>query len=245
MAKLDKLTLSGIVLCALPVASFSAYSQFETMRLSGVPWQLAWVLPVATDASGMVATRVWINPEFKDGVRRYAALIALASIALAFGGAAAHLAFGADQPMPWGMRLVVGGLPSLALAALVHLIALISADKKATPKAAVTTPKKSKAAPKAAGGAERNRPPTSSAPSVSTPNTSTEIGFELNAASANTSSVEAPEVGKGSTRQQMLAYLDRHGEVSGAELDRLFKTNNYGRGVVNAWRKAHPQAVGE
>jgi hypothetical protein len=252
VAKLDKPTLAGIAFCALSVAAFSAYSQFETARLSGVPWQLSWVLPVTTDATGFVATRVWMTSTNSRGLRHYAAFITLACIALSIAGAGAHLALG-DTPAPWQLRLTVGGLPSMALGALVHLVALLAAQRREATETENTAKKSHKrrtkrAASQAAGAAEPVRPPTSAAP-VSTSDVSdvsTETGSDLNSAPVNASSVASPpEVGKGSKREQMLAHLDEHGEVTGAELDRIFGTKNYGRGVLKMWRKRHPQASGE
>jgi hypothetical protein len=124
----DRVTLAGIATCALPVAAYSSWSQFETSRMTGVPVGLAWVMPMATDASATVATRVWLNSEHPRPIRRYAATVALGCMLLSVAGAATHLVL-ADQQSPpqmW-LRLLIGGLPSLALAALVHLGALLSA----------------------------------------------------------------------------------------------------------------------
>lgn len=239
MGTLDKPTLTGIIACALPVAAFSAWSQFETARLSGVPWGLAWVFPMATDATAFVATRVWLDsrfaPDAKDGddlatrkrkVRRYAAGLALACILLSVGGAAAHLAV-QGIAVPWQLQLAIGGLPSVALAGLVHLAAIIAAASIP----ARSKPRKDKAAKTA--GTVGHRPPTSTVPAPKPP-------------------TATPEVGKGSKRTLMLAWLDEHPDAAdnktiGAELDQLFGTSNYGRGVVRAWKKARelPKASGE
>lgn len=39
-----------------------------------------------------------------------------------------------------------------------------------------------------------------------------------------------------SIRHRMFAYLDKHPEASGAELDRVFDTKQYGRGVLRSWK---------
>lgn len=246
MSGLDRSTLMGVVMCAVPVATYSAYSQFETARMTNVPWQLAWVLPVTTDATGFVATRVWLNPDNNRGVQRYAAFIALLCIGLSFAGAAIHLAL-AGASAPWWLRLAVGGLPSLALAALVHLGAILA--KQGRDEEKKTAPRRESAkktrAPKTASAVEPVISPTSTVP-ASIPDIPTETAFPLNPTPVNATSVgSAPEVGAGSKRAQMLAYLDQHGEVAGVELDRLFNTKDYGRGVLATWRKRHPQASGE
>jgi hypothetical protein len=255
---LDKPTLAGIALCALPVAAFSAYSQFETARLAGVPTQLAWVFPMATDATAFVSTRVWLDARFspddkddkeladrKRKVRRYAALLTLACIVLSVGGAAAHLAI-QGIAVPWLLQLAIGGLPSVALAGLVHLAAIIAA-------ANIATPRRHGKAPKTVGTAGQ-RPPTPAVPAPSRPG---------GGASGNASTLErrplvstpvgSPEIGKGSVREQMWAYLDANPEFAfergaGAALDRRFGGKDYGRGVVSAWKKARadrPKASGE
>lgn len=226
MGKLDKPTLTGIVLCALPVASFSAWSQFETARLAGVPWPLAWVFPMATDATAFVSTRVWLDPDNPKQVRGFAAKLTWTCILLAIGGAAAHLVLMTMAAPPFWVKLTVGGLPTVSLAGLVHLGAIIVA---ANVPAKV---KKTKAA-KTAGTVE-HRPPTSTVPAP------------------KPAPAAAPEVGKGSKRTLMLSWLDENPDAAdsktiGAELDQLFGTSNYGRGVARAWRKARdlPKASGE
>lgn len=240
MGKLDRPTLIGVSACALPVAAFSAWSQFETARMAGVPVALAWVFPMATDATAFVSTRIWLDDRFapdpkadaegeieqrKRGVRRYAAGLAMACILLSVGGAAAHLAL-KGVPVPFWLQLAIGGLPSFALAGLVHLAAIIAAANIP----ARSKPRTPKVSAKTAGTAEP-RPPTSAVP-VST----------IQAVQA-----VPPEIGKGSIRDQMWAYLDKYGETSGAELDRRFGAKDYGRGVLRAWKKTQetPKASGE
>jgi hypothetical protein len=234
VGKVDKPTLIGISACALPVAAFSAWSQFETARIAGVPLQLAWVFPMATDATAFVSTRIWLDERFapdskiaaddpteqrKRGVRRYAAGLAMAAILLSVGGAAAHLAL-QGVAVPFLLQLAIGGLPSFALAGLVHLAAIIAAANIP----ARSKPRTPKVSAKAAGTAEP-RPPTSAVPvSTSAPKP-----------------ITSPEIGQGSKRARMLAYLDEHPRTSGAELDRIFGTKDYGRGVVLTWKKRHPR----
>jgi hypothetical protein len=120
----DKPTIVGIIVLGLAVAAYSSYAQFMTAHLSGVPVPLAWVLPVSTDAIAAVATRVWLSQRYEKKIRRYAAFIALLALAVGFGFAAAHdVAAG----VVW-MRLAVGGVPTLGVAALVHLGAMIGAQ---------------------------------------------------------------------------------------------------------------------
>lgn len=256
MAKLDKPTRAGLTLCALPVAVFSGYSQFETARMALIPVQLAWVLFVATDAAAFVSTRVWLDEKYGKGIRRYAASIVIFCVLLSVIGAALHLGLSVPEgqpprPVPNWLPYAVGGIPSLVLAALIHLGALIgAAPEKSVKSTKMASEKPAKATrattsrPEAGslnvGTAEHVRPPTSAVPASSATAEPPSEPAPTNA------SAPAPEVGKGSTRDQMLAYLDEiNGDTNGAELDRKFGTRNYGRGVLRAWKKHHPMASGE
>lgn len=255
VATLDKPTLAGLSFCAVPVAIFSASSQVETGRMARIPGELAWVLPVATDAAAFVATRIWLNEKYSPGVRKYAAFIVIMCVGLSVAGAALHVGLtmthvdGQPAQPPGWLGFAVGAIPSLVLAMLIHLGALISAAPEKHGKASRTTSSPRKTGSPSAGTSEHVRPPTSAVPASSstTSDLSTETGSELKPEPANASSVaSAPEVGKGSTRDRMLAHLDAvNGDITGAELDRLFGTQNYGRGVLRAWKRHHPIASGE
>lgn len=252
MAKLDRPTLAGLTLCALPVALFSAYSQFETGRLAHIPAQLSWVLPVATDAAAFVATRIWLDEKYESGIRRYAAFIVSMCVFFSIAGAAIHIGLtsGTQPPVaPGWLGYALGAIPSLVLAFLIHLGALIGAAPEKHVKTSRATSSPRKTGSPSAGAAE-HRPPTSAVPtSKPQADLSTETGSGLKVEPARASSVAsapAPEVGKNSVRAQMLAWLDTiNGDTNGAELDRKFGTQNYGRGVLRAWKKHHPIASGE
>lgn len=246
MAKLDKPTLAGLTLCALPVAAFSAFSQFETGRMAGIPGGLAWVLPVATDAAAFVATRVWLDEKYSKGIRRYAAAIVILCVALSIAGAALHLGLAQVRPPVW-LGFAVGAIPSLVLAGLIHLGALIGAAPEKQAKATRAVPSRPKAGSPNVGAVEPVTSSTSTAPAPKpVPDPPVTAPVELKSVPKIPAPVESPEVGAGSTRDQMWAYLDKvDGQATGAELDRRFGTSNYGRGVLNAWRKRHPIASGE
>lgn len=229
----DRLTVAGIALCGVPVAAFSAVSLFTTAREAGVPTWLAWVLPVATDLCALVSTRIWLSARHSDGIRRYAAGIALAAMTLSFVGASLHLVVAGS---PWWLRLAVGGVPSLSLAAIVHLGAMIAMEAAgrrrvaaAIPTATVPAATAPQVTPEQAGAGRdvdaipspRPAPATNhAAPNAVTPHAVVSISE------------------KASRRAAMWAYLDAHPDASGADLDREFGTNNYGRSVRKAWEKA-------
>jgi len=240
----DVWTIVGIVACALPVAAFSSYSQFMTAHGAGMPLQLAWVLPMATDATAFVATRVWLSPLYTPGVRRYAASLVLTCMVLSFAGASIHLAL---PVLPRWMGLPIGGLPSLALAGLVHLGALVGAGNKqvAAPSTASTNHRRrSRGATTGAGDAGLNSAPP--APSVVPAARTAPASTPAADASAGASVVTLGD--RGAVRAQMLNYLDEHPNATGADLDRTFGTSNYGRTVVRHWkrhRQPADQASGE
>jgi len=249
--ELDKPTRVGLTCCALPVAAFSAYSQFETGRLANIPGQLAWVLPIATDAAAFVATRAWQDERYSEGIRKYAAFIVSMCVAFSIAGAAIHIGLTSSSeplPAPWWLGYALGAIPSLVLALLIHLGALIGAAPEKQVKASRPPSSRPRAGSSNVGAAEHVRPPTSAAP-ASKPESkpSTETGSELKPALASANAVASmPDVGKGSVRDQMLAWLDEvNGDTTGAELDRKFGTQNYGRGVLRAWKRHQPRASGE
>lgn len=261
-AKTDHSTVIGIALCGIPVGTFSSYTLFTTAQGAGVPSALAWVLPVATDLSAIVATRVWLSGRYPASIRRYAASIAVIAMALSFVGASLHYAVEAS---PWWLRMAVGGLPSLSLAALVHLGALIVAYRADKPPRGRSG--KGATAPRVDAAPEpraRVRPDRKSAQHnvsaseacavtpTATPDVSDALASDVIEAGEQSAPAEVPapraetkpESGSNvvalsegrATRDQMLAYLDDHPDATGAELDRTFNTKNYGARVRRAWQ---------
>ena len=242
MATLDKPTLVGLTGCAVPVALFSAYSQFELGLMAGIDPRLAWVMPVATDAAAYVATRVWLDEKYPKGIQRYAASIVIVCVALSVAGAALHLGL-SKPPVPQWLPFAVGAIPSLALAGLIHLGALIAAIPDKHGKASPAKPPRQKRESPSSGVVEPVRP-VATTPASKSPAALTSVRSHVS--EIEDAPMSRPEVGKGSARAQMLAYIESvNGETNGAELDRMFNTSNYGRGVLNTWRKRHPIASGE
>lgn len=231
----DKAMLAGVLICGVSVAAYSSWAQFSIAVAAGYPAQLAWVVPVATDATAALGTRAWMSPHYSDHVRNYGCLLAISAIVLSFLTAALHLVIPTDVPgvptgvpIPWQIRLAIGGLPSLALAALVHLGALTAKDK---PRQKVTKSQAARktASPRAALAVEQVSP-------VATSVTVGQVAVTENAMNLSTSAIPDPnKAGSGSNRQRMFDYLDAHPDTSGADLDKIFGTTNYGRKVRNAW----------
>jgi hypothetical protein len=236
----DRATVVGIAATGSAVGAFSSFTLFTTAHSAGVPAQLAWVLPVATDLAALVATRVWLSARYPQSIRRYAATIAIAAMTLSFIGASLHYAI--DGSAPWWLRMAVGGLPSLSLAAIAHLGALIAADR-----AGKRSAQRNVSAPEVAA-----RPPVASpeAPGALTPALtpapSTEsVAVGVPAPRAERDNVISMTEGrggeKGEKRARMFAYLDSNPGASGAELDRVFGTRDYGRTIRRDWTRARKQ----
>ncbi len=235
----DRATVIGIALVGAAVAAYSTSSLFTTARESGVPPALAWVLPVATDVCALVCTRVWLSPRYGRGIQRYAATIVLVDMMLSFAGASLHLVV-SDAPV-W-LRMAVGGLPSLTLAALAHLGALIAAqrtDERATlvgPADPPTTVDAPGVDP--APGPEAVCPPGASASTMPA-----DMAPETPPRRAARASNVVSMTGASEKKAAMLAHLTqqhRDGKdlATGAELDRMHGTNGYGRKVRRDWERS-------
>jgi hypothetical protein len=233
----------GIVACAAPVAAFSSYSQFMTAHDAGMLWQLSWVLPMSTDATAFVATRTWLTATSRT-LRRYAAGIVIICMGLSFLGAAMHLVTPASL-LPWQLRLAIGGLPSLSLAALIHLGALVLAERRSAEqhfeKDARRPPRHSQ---------RRSRGATQATESSRNPAGSVAAATETAHATAATTADPEPQgtnvvtiAGVSAKRDEMIRYLEQHPDATGAELDRRFGTKDYGRVVRRGWVEQRSRRV--
>lgn len=95
--------LIGVVVCAMAA---SGYGQFNTGVAAGYPVALAWVLPVATDAAGLVTARVWMRAPRHTGVRDYAAGLTATTVTLSAISAVLHLLLPSTDTVP---ALATGG----------------------------------------------------------------------------------------------------------------------------------------
>lgn len=300
----DKATVVGIVVIGVSVAAFSSYSLFQLAIAAGVPAGLAWVLPVTTDAAGAVTTRVWLMARHTDKIRKYARMIAIfAVVSSTIGAAIQHTSLIGSKTVPgptgpitfpdppeW-LKMLIGGLPSLMLALLVHLgsmiamsivearqqaqreaeesrleeqrrideaererVATIEAAKvKATAEAEAIKIKAAAEAEAAAEAARRERealaPKPKPEPVVETEQSTgaTVLKLEHHEDQDGRPTWLTDEMAD-NAKLAMFAYLDRHPDATGAELDRfgmahLGTKKDYGRGVRRAWLKEQAEEV--
>lgn len=223
----DRALLGGVVLCGCAVAAYSSWAQFSIAYIAGYPVYLAWVVPVATDATAAVGTRAWVSPHYSNEIRTFGKRLAGAAILLSFITAALHLVVPTTGPIPWEIRLVIGGFPSAALAGLIHLAALAAKDK---PKAGRSSARKTTPTRVVAASAAQ-------VPAVESSSIAGQVATTENATNLSSPVNTAPKTD--SRRAQMLAYLDQNPDASGADLDAQFGTTHYGRKVRSAWLQAH------
>lgn len=248
--QMDPLALVGIAVVGIAVAAFSARSLFDTAVLAGVSAYLAWVLPVATDMSAVVCTRVWLSTRFSEKIRRYAAFIAIVDMVLSFLGASLHLAITVPhgEIAPVWLRLAVGGLPSLSLAAIMHLAALIAVERSTAKMAATTRRPAGKRATKTTTTQRTGvtESPVATAPAADAPEVPHKPRPEAATPEPSGASVSTPvppksnvvKIDRDNSRSaQMLAYLNENPDATGADLDTKFGTRNYGRRVRRAWEQ--------
>lgn len=117
----------GLVL----VGAAAAILTFNTLRALAescgfTGWQ-GWLLPVAVDAAGAVATNVWLTGKDSPAAVRFARTWALtaAGVSLA-GNATEHGLTAYGLPVPWWAVVLVAVVPPLAFVGTIHLLVLLS-----------------------------------------------------------------------------------------------------------------------
>ncbi|MGH3468911.1 MAG: DUF2637 domain-containing protein [Thermocrispum sp.] len=133
-------TWAGIAVVAVSAAVMSFATLWRLAERADVPRELAWLLPVAIDATIVVATSVWLTGQpGHHRVTRYARGLALSALVLSVAGNAAEHGMSAYEIVaPWWVLVAVSAVPPAALGATVHLASLLTA----IPAAASATPEK-------------------------------------------------------------------------------------------------------
>jgi hypothetical protein len=227
--------------------------------LPGTPWDgltldTAITLPVGMEAYAAFAIRVWLSGQVPDQARRFAKVSAITSLVVGWAGQGGyHLLAAADaESAPWPVTLLVSSLPVAVLgmgAALVHLIRAGHQRGQAVadpddPSAGVVRPaggRESTGSAWVPGG--RDRDSGGSGRELSSPGAATAGAGETVERSAVVVSGEGAasrvrEAG-GSATEVARAYWDAERECgrtpSGAELDRVAGTQDYGRALRRRW----------
>ncbi|WP_199444478.1 DUF2637 domain-containing protein [Umezawaea beigongshangensis] len=105
------------------VLSFSGLAGLA--RLSRIDGWLAYLWPLSLDATGVVATAVWLDARMPHEVRRAARWLALTAIVLSVAGNSLYhwLIDGGHRPHV-AVQMGVGSVPPLTLFALLHVLQL-------------------------------------------------------------------------------------------------------------------------
>jgi len=131
--------VAGIAVTALAAASISFASLLGLGRLAGLG-ALAWLLPFAVDGYTLTATHIWLRRGNlrRDRIARWARGNALAAYAtsvaanVADRGLAAAGVTSLSTGYLWIVAAAVASVAPVMLGLSVHLLALISAEQRAT-----------------------------------------------------------------------------------------------------------------
>lgn len=226
-------------LCALIVAGVAAFASFDHQRAfalrGGADALNAWLWPFSVDGLLVLATVALLKSDATTGRRGRTA----AWLSFGLGVAVSLAANVAAAPALEWQPILVAGWPPVALLLAVELLAHRSRPRE-----------DSETAPAAIVCAERTEPDDESpgpwqAVDVADRGDDGETTTETSDESADAGSLDtvsaAVTTGEPTAQQVMWEYYQRErarGRVpTGAELDRVAGTNNYGRTVLRQWRE--------
>jgi hypothetical protein len=228
----DGWTYAGILAVAVAAAVLSFDSLTGLAHLAGVTgrvagFRLSWLLPIAVDAYAVTATRVWLRTAGTARTAAYARRNAVGAIVLSVAGNATFHGLTAAgvttlAATGWGWLLVVAvsAVPPVMLGLVAHLHALVSGDHRTTE---TTT-----SAPRTAHGETRGSGTASG--SAARPSRSRSGGSRSRAGSRSRDG--------GAAEVLMREHWNRERAAgrtpSGADLDRVAGTRDYGRKVRRA-----------
>jgi hypothetical protein len=196
-------------------------------------FRLSWLLPIAVDAYAVTATRVWLRTAGTARTAAYARRNAVGAIVLSVAGnatfhglTAAGVATLATTGWGWLLVVAVSAVPPVMLGLVAHLHALVSGDHRT---AETTTRPGSETAPAAGSTAPAE---TSGSRTASDPDARRSRSRSRAQASRSRSR------DGGAAEVLMRAHWGRERAAgrtpSGAELDRVAGTRDYGRKVRRA-----------
>ncbi len=234
----DGWTYAGILAVAVAAAVLSFDSLTGLAHLAGVTgrvggFRLSWLLPIAVDAYAVTATRVWLRTAGTARTAAYARRNAVGAIVLSVAGnatfhglTAAGVATLATTGWGWLLVVAVSAVPPVMLGLVAHLHALVSGDHRTTE---TTRPVSETAAMSASGGTA----------SAETRAAHSNVGTERPASrSRSRSRAGSRSRDGGGAEVLMREHWDRERAAgrtpTGADLDRVAGTRDYGRKVRRA-----------
>ncbi|MGH9290836.1 MAG: hypothetical protein ACRD0V_21490, partial [Acidimicrobiales bacterium] len=128
---LDPWTRVGLVATAVPLLLWGGVSVTTLTHACQVSWLLAWIPAVATSGVMIAATLISMTPALDTATRRYAGWLAAGGIvADILAAGAAHYLESQHATPPPELAALMGGLPSLMGGLLIHVVALVSAQRR-------------------------------------------------------------------------------------------------------------------
>lgn len=120
----------------------------ELARLSRIDGWLAYLWPVTLDATGVVASLIWLDQKLPADARRSARWLALISIVLSVAGnGLLHWLIDLGQRPHTFVQIGVGSVPPLVLFAMLHVLQLAYRRPASEPDQPASAPDESTSAP--------------------------------------------------------------------------------------------------
>lgn len=226
--------------CALVVAGVAAFASFEHQRgfalRGGADPLNAWLWPFSVDGLLVLATVALLKTDATTSRRGRVA----AWLSFGLGVAVSLVANVAAAPELEWRPVLVAGWPPVALLLAVELLAHRSRPRENSETAPSTVPDVER------DGTDEDNPEPAEVVDESDPGGVGRVGVETSDESTVESGLApaaAAETGleEPTAQEVMWAHYLReqaHGRVpTGAELDRVASTNNYGRTVLRQWRE--------
>jgi hypothetical protein len=233
----DGWTYAGILAVAVAAAVLSFDSLTGLAHLAGVTgrvagFRLSWLLPIAVDAYAVTATRVWLRTAGTARTASYARRNAVGAIVLSVAGnatfhglTAAGVATLATTGWGWLLVVAVSAVPPVMLGLVAHLHALVSGDHRTVQ---TTTTPASETAPTGRGTAPAE---------TRTAHSNAGTGRPASRSRSRSRAISRSRDG-GAAEVLMREHWDRERAAgrtpTGADLDRVAGTRDYGRKVRRA-----------
>lgn len=223
--------------CAGVVAAVAAYASYEHQRTfairGGADPAGASLWPLSVDGLLLLATIGLLKPAENSSHRAHRAV----RLAFALGIAVSLAANVAAAPRPAWQPVLVAGWPPVALLLAVELLAPRTAPSPSTETSTTETePPRSESESES-----ENENENGGGTAVAAPESATPVGREPAKRLVNSPTRSGSRRSKaGRAEQVMWDYFRQQQErglvPTGAELDRVAGTNNYGRAVLAKWR---------
>ena len=226
----------------------TAHGLYQVAVASRVPTPIAWLYPLITDGLALVAYAA--TARLTDRGHRYAAGIVVLAAGLSGLAQAVYLAGALHHGTiaPLGLRFGVGAWPAIAAALTAHLLHLIGTSGR---RGSVTTRGRSRPAARSEPPAQ-GRPQSRTDARLPSPVVETKPWAEVPAESRPATGSDGRRLAlvqssRGEATRLMRAHWDRERAAgrtpSGAELDKVGGTKDYGRKLIARWEAEEEEAA--